>query len=194
MQTGKASIAAEYLVRSVITGEHHFAVEDYLVIEVRFQPVKGERIRLAHEHFTLRLNGRKHGILPQSPQMVAAALKYADWERRPTMTAAGSVGDAGVILGRPPVTERFPGDPRPRQQRLPGPVPRAPEMEDRSGVDKAPRQKPEEVVVAAALPEEETSHEVRGFLYFPYQGKPKSIKKLELLYSGPAGEAAIPLL
>ena len=45
-----------------------------------------------------------------------------------------------------------------------------------------PRLRATEVAVKSALPEGETKNPVAGFLYFPYRGKVKGIKTLELVY------------
>src|SRR6185295_2541155 len=115
------------------------------------------------------------------------SLKYPDWERRKSMEVQASVG-ADVIVGRPQTVERFPGDPRPRQSRLPR-APQAPEPDPRSG---SARQEPvnvSDVIAATALPEGMTASPVSGYLYFRYRGKTKSIKSLELVYQGKAGSA-----
>lgn len=187
----KASIGAEYMVRSVMHPEGNIVIRDYLIVELAVYPRDGEHFLLSHQHFTLRLNGRKTAIFPQTPGMVAASLKYDDWERRPALIASGGTGNAGVVIGRPTPSERFPGDPT-TQRRLPKP-PTAPMPEDRSGIEKEPETKPEDLVVRAAIEEGVISKPRRGFLYFAQKGKADSYKKVELLYSGPAGEAVISL-
>jgi hypothetical protein len=176
------TLAADFLGHSFSGPAGMFAAEDYIVVDVAIYPEPGAAIPAAHSHFTLRLNGRKIPLMTQPAQFVAASLKYEDWTMRPTLTATAGVGDAGVILGRPESTERFPGDPRPRQRRLPNP-PSAPAPEDRSGIDRAPPPNPAEICVEQSLPEGEITAPVRGYLYFPFRGKLQSIKKAELLYS-----------
>ncbi|MFN7932860.1 MAG: hypothetical protein U0R19_06005 [Bryobacteraceae bacterium] len=189
----KASIGAEYMVRSVMHPDGNVVVRDYLMVEVAVYPNAREEFVVSHQHFTLRINGKKAAIFPQTPGMVAASLKYDDWEMRPHVIAGGGAGNTGVVLGRPQQTERFPGDPAGRN-RLPKP-PTAPEPEDRSGLekDKAPKAKPDEIVVSAALQEGPVSKPRRGYLYYAQKGKGESFKKVELIYSGPAGEAVISL-
>lgn len=189
----KASIGAEYMVRSVMHPEGNVVVRDYLMVEVAIYPNPREELVVSHQHFTLRINGKKAAIFPQTPGMVAASLKYDDWEMRPNVIAGGGSGNTGVVLGRPQQTERFPGDPTGRN-RLPKP-PTAPEPEDRSGLekDKPPKTKPDEIVVSAALEEGPVSKPRRGYLYYAQKGKGESFKKVELVYSGPAGEAVISL-
>jgi hypothetical protein len=92
-------LAAEYLVRSFGGDAGMFTAEDYLVVEVAVFP-KGDLL-LANSHFTLRLNGKKQALVAQPPQFVSAAIKYDDWERRPTMVGTAGVGDGGVIVGAP---------------------------------------------------------------------------------------------
>ncbi len=184
---GKAALGAEYLVHTVSGRNQSFLARDYLVVEVGLYPAKGTTLVVSNSHFTLRLNGKKSVLIAQPPAFVAASLKYPDWEYRPSVIAVAGVGDAGVILGRPQRTERFPGDPVPSRERLPDP-PKAPSPQDRSGLEKTPV-RPEEVAVEEALPEGEISRPVRGYLYFHYKGKTKSIRSVELVYNGPGGAA-----
>ena len=177
---GDLTIAAEYLVRSVPGPKHAVTVSDYLVVEVACFPAKGTAPAIPASRFTLRMNGKKAVLFAQDPGMVAASLKYADWERRPTLIGSVGMGDADVIIGRPRQTERFPNDPRPGRERLPAP-PRVPQKEP--DLESEPELKPEEIVTDAAFPERPLNGPASGVLYFAYRGKTKSIKSLELLYS-----------
>jgi hypothetical protein len=185
------ALAAEFLARSLPVQDQTLFLQDYLVVEIACFPADGP-VKLSAGEFTLRLNGKKRVLLSQSPGMVAASLKYPDWERRPAIVAAGGIGDAGVIVGRPQRSERFPGDPRPSQERLPQP-PRAPAPEDQSGAGRTPPEPPEELVTKAALAETPHRYPFAGALYFPYRGKLKSIKSVELLYQSESGAIAIRL-
>ena len=51
-----------------------------------------------------------------------------------------------------------------------------------AGVEKPASLTAEEAVVDAALPEGRATGPVGGHLYFPYTGKVKSLKSLELIY------------
>jgi hypothetical protein len=179
---GAVTVGAEYLIHSFSGQGEMFVARDYLVVEVALFPQPDERLEVNSGHFTLRINGRKRELQPQAPGMVAASLKYADWETRPSLQAGAGMGDGGVVLGGPQATERFPGDPR-AQQRLPRP-PQAPEQEDPSGLEKRVPVKPDELAVSAALPEGPARGPVSGFLYFAWKGKPGAIKSLELSYRG----------
>lgn len=175
------TLAADYLARTLPGRSASFHSPDYLVVDIAVFPRSKQTVKLAASHFSVKLNGKKQPVYAQTPGMVAASMKYPDWRQRPRFE--GQAG--GVIIGQPQPRERFPGDPR----GIPGPrPPRAPEEEDRSGVEKAPRQQPEEAVIEEALVEGAVDQPVRGYLYFPYHGKLKNIRTVELIYS-PDGAA-----
>src|SRR5207244_3227002 len=117
---------------------------------------------------------------------VAASIKYPDWEARPRLEADGGVGGYDVILGRPAPSERFPGDPRPRQSRLP-PRPRVPDQTSPTGEAKPPDEPIEKIVQRLAFPEGVPTQPVSGYIFFPFRGKTKSIRSLELLYQSNDG-------
>lgn len=191
-QCGGASLGAEFLSRSLLSPEGNVLLRDYVAVEVGFLTPKRGQVLLSSGHFTLRINGKKQVLMSQAPAMVAAAVKYEDWERRPTLVGSAGMGGADVILGRPRQTERFPGDRRPADSRLPAP-PRAPDQQDRSGVEMPERRAPEEIVERQALPEGEIGGFVKGMLYFPFKAKTSTIQKLELIYEGPCGQAVLKL-
>lgn len=185
-------IAADYTVRTVFGRDDSALTPDYLTVDVALYPPKGKTISVAASQFRLRVNGKKQPLYSQTPGMVAASLRYPDWEQRPTVLVGAGAGDAQVILGRPQPTERFPGDPRPQQGRLP-PPPKAPTDQDRSGIERPPARSPADIVTEEALPEGDYTFPRHGHLYFPFKGKTASLKSVELLYEGPAGKAALVL-
>jgi hypothetical protein len=176
---GGIAVGAEFMVHSFSRGEQTFIAQDYLVVEVAVFP-KGETVRVEPVKFSLRINGRKIALMPQTPAMVAASLNHSEWQQRPGATADIGMGGAGVGLGHPRQTSPFPG--APPESRLPRP-PRAPDADNPSGVEKE-QVRPEELVVQTALPEGEHRGAASGFLYYAYRGKTSSIKSLELLYEG----------
>lgn len=185
-QAGGARFFVDYMAHSFLKDGAAVFLSNYLAMEVEIVPPRGGTLTVSQNQFTLRVNSRKPALLPQSSGFVAASLKYSDWDRQRRIDA--SVG--GIRIGSPQQIPRFPGDPTRRP--LPAP-PRAPEPEDRSGLGKPPEEPADQLVVKWALPEGETAKPVKGFLYFPHKGKPGSVKKLELIYSGPAGDTAIVL-
>lgn len=186
---GTLTLAAEYLVRGLPAEKQVFFVRDFLVVEVALFPAKGTEATVKNTSFALRLNNEKIPLQPATPGLVAAAFKYDDWTQRPTVEASASTGDTGVIIGRPQRSERFPGDPTVGQRRLPNP-PRVEDGTDRSGIERVEEQ-PEDAAVALALPEDTITGPQRGYLYFPYTGKTKSIKKAVLLFRGAKGEVTL---
>jgi hypothetical protein len=179
-------LAADYLVHSMPVKGGVIDVNEYLVIEVAVFPTTREPAAITSGEFTLRINGHKSMLSAQTPGMVAASLKYPDWEVRPTLEASAGVGNADVILGRPVQTERFPGDPRPRQSRLPS-RPKVGDQPSPTGEEKPPEAPLEETVQHSAFPEGVLAGTESGYLFFPFRGKTKSIRALELLYESQDG-------
>lgn len=190
---GRTAVAAEYLVHSIPAGTQTFIASDYLVVEVAVFPTLGEPVEISTGTFSLRLNGRKEVISCEGPGFVAASVKYPNWEQRKNVEVQGGIGDAGVVLGRPPAVGRFPGDPTPQQSRLPR-SPRAPAPDDRNGIESEEPARAEEVIAQRALPEGPAEKPVSGYIYFRYRGKTKSIKSLELIYNGKSGPVTLKLL
>jgi len=184
----KLSIGAEYLVHSFSSGREMFIAKDYLVVEVALYPANGSSLMVNAGHFTLHVNGRKQELSPQAPEIVANELKYPDPNTSSGLHPAAALGP--IVLGQPRPAERFPGDPNARTGPAP---PRAPD-DNRSGLDKEPPVKAEELVVEAALPEGEHHGPTSGFLYFPYRGKVSRIRSLELVFTSQAGSTTLPLL
>lgn len=185
---GKATIAAEFTVRSFAGMDKTYVAPDHLVVEVAVYP--RQPLVVSASQFSLRINGKKERVFAQAPQFVAASLKYSDWTQRPTTTIGVGVGDAGVIIGPPRPQPRFPGDNR--DQRAPAP-PRAPAPAPAGGIEKQEEMSAADLAVHVALQEGETKFPVAGYLYFPFKGKPGSIRKLELIYEGPGGSATLKL-
>src|ERR1700730_3646789 len=142
---GTTGVAAEYLVHSIPAGTQTFIASDYLVMEVAVFPALGEPIDIGTSTFKLRVNGKKEVISAEGPGFVAASVRYPDWEQRKNVEVQGGIGDAGVVLGRPPVVGRFPGDPTPQQSRLPR-APKASAPDDRNGIEKEEPARVEEVI------------------------------------------------
>jgi len=190
---GRVSIGADYLIHSIPAGDRTFLAKDYLVVEVAVFPGFAEPVTIDGSTFKLRLNGQKIPLTPDSPGFVAAALKYPDWEQHPVTEVSAGVGDANVILGRPPAVGRFPGDPTETQNRLPQP-PHVPTPEEQNGIQREQPETTDEIIARTALLEGPADHPVSGFLYFPYKGKIKSLKSIELIYQSKNGSVTLKLL
>ena len=183
---GDVELGAEFLVHSVSSAGQTYFVPGYLVVEVAVYPPKRQTFDVAASQFALRINGKKGGALaPEAPSQVAWALKYPNDQPQRGLQTSGQVGP--VVLA--PTTQspgRFPGDPQAP------PTQRAPDL-DQTGIERPPVRTSDEVVVEAALPEGRAAGPVAGHLYFAYRGKVKSLKSLELIYQGPAGEVVLRL-
>jgi hypothetical protein len=160
------NVGAEYTVRTFLANGHSFTVEDYLLVEVGVFPEAGET-KLNLERFKLRING-KNMLLPQTPGIVAASIKYPDWSQKPSVQAQAGP----VIFGRTQPIGRFPGDARQTRQPINRPQ-REEEAVDYSAV-----------LTSASLPEIATKRPVAGYIFFAFDGKLKSIKTVELLVDG----------
>ena len=180
-------IGADYLVHSIPGERGGYFAKEYLVVEVAIFPAAKNGLKISSGGFTLRIN-KKSTLIAQAPGMVAAALKYPDWEQRPQMTA-----QAGPLIYGAPQSGRFPGDPT---QPRPLPTPRVPDQSDSSNVEKQRDVPIDEAIAHAALPEGVTRENVKGCLFFRFDGKLKSIKSLDLIYDpgADAPPSTIPLL
>jgi hypothetical protein len=190
---GTLSIGAENWGHAISCADGATEVGDYIAVEVALYNEGNKPFTLSAGHFSLRLNGKKQVLYSQSLGIVQASLKYPGYERETDLTGYGGVGNGGVVIGGRPNVERFPGDPRPQQRRVPFPSPAPPSPGENSAEVRQPKLKPEEIVAKAALVEGEAHPPVSGFLFFAYKGKLKSIKKMELLYEGPAGAVSLAL-
>jgi hypothetical protein len=180
------TLGAEYLVHTLPTANGALIANDYLVIEVAVFGAKGGSIDLDAGHFTLRLN-QKTTLTPDSPGVVAASIKYPDWTQKPKVDVSGGAGNSSVIYG-PPQAGRFPGDPTMR----PPPAPPLPE-DNPAGLEKQAPVPVDERIQRAALPQGNQRIPVAGVVCFPFRGKTKSIKSLELIYEGPTGRVSLKL-
>jgi hypothetical protein len=185
------TLGAEYLVHAIPTSTGSQFTTDYLVVEVAFFSSRLTPVNLSSEHFLLRVNGQRVPLMTQSAGIVAASIKYPDWTDKARLVGTAGVGNAQVIFGQPQPVERFPGDPNAR----PLPTrPRAPEPENPTGEATAPPIPIEEQIERASLPTGDHVLPVSGVIFFPFRGKIKSLRSLELLYDGPAGKITLKLL
>jgi len=190
-KTGSLSIGAENWGHGISSSGDSIEIGDYIVIEVALYNERNKPFPLAAGNFTLRLNGKKPVLFPQSVGIVQSSVRNPGFENERELIATAGSANGDIVMGRRPNVERFPGDPRAQQQRLPTPVPPAPG--DNSAEVRKPKVKADELVATTALVEGEAHPPVSGYLFYPYKGKLKSIKKLELLYEGPAGALSLVL-
>jgi hypothetical protein len=178
-ESGNLAIGAEYMVHSFGGSEQMYLAEHYLVVEVALFPPKGESVTADAAKFALRVNGKKTLLYAQSPALVASHLNQRAWETPRGAEADLGVGGVNIGLGHP--QERDPVTGMPRGRRLPDP-PRAPDQGVPGGGEARQRERPEEVLIRTALPEDPHRPAVSGFLYFPYEGKAGRLKSIDLLF------------
>ncbi len=186
-------LGAEYLVRSIPGQKGGYFTRDYLVVEVGVFPSTKDGVRISANQFALRMNAKKDLLYTDPPGAVAASLKYPDWNVRPNLSAAAGVGNGEVVLGAPPVVGRFPGDPSANSPPI---APKTPSDQDSYGVTPEENLPIDEAILNVAFPDGLADRPVRGCLFFPYPGKTKSIRSLDLIYDPGDGSspAAIPLV
>ena len=168
-QAGTLTIGAEFKGHSVPTPLAVFSSEDFVVVETGFFGPPDARVKLSVDDFSLRINAKKP--LPEQPYgVVLKSLKDPEWvppeaaEGKASKTSFGGGGKGDA--GAPPVTPH-----------MPMPLQRAMEQK----------------VVKAALAEGDRALPQAGLIFFQYRGKTQSIQSMELIYSGPAGRATLPL-
>jgi hypothetical protein len=165
------------MVHSYSNGEQMFLAERFLVVEVAFYPpLKTQEIGIDLAKFGLRLN-YKTLLQAVAPGQVAANLKQPAWMQQQRGGLSGGVGAGPLEI---PVGGQ---QPYPPQQRRPNP-PRAPDPDPPGGIERTRSASPEEVLIQTALPGGPHKGPVSGFVYFPFTGKPASLKAVELVYDG----------
>ncbi len=181
-----AMLGVEYHGRAFDAKDGSFLAQDYLIVEAALFP-SGDPLAFSPSHFRLRLNGKQPELLPVTPGTVALSIRNPDhYEQRPGLVAGGGVGGGQVVLGRPRPAERFPGDPEARipaggagstQAVTPDSLAKAAEAAERFGLSRI------DAPPAGAA----------GLVYFYWRGKHARLKKIELIYDGPAGRATLRL-
>src|SRR5438552_3714137 len=77
------AIKAEWMGRSLLSSAQNVTLNDYIAVEVTVTPVQQATAHLSNGDFQLRVNGRKQALNVVPAEMVAASIKYPDWETRP---------------------------------------------------------------------------------------------------------------
>jgi hypothetical protein len=180
-----AKLGVEYHGRAFESQAGRFFTQDYLIVEVALFPA-ADPLEFSPSHFRLRLNGRRPELLPVTPGTVALAIRNPDqFEQRPQVVAGGGVGGGQVIFGRPRPVERFPGDPEARVPTPTGNRQGSPAEEQAASAEAAERFGLSRLQAPRGG--------AAGLVYFYWRGKHSKLRKIELIYDGPAGTAALRL-
>lgn len=172
-QAGAITIAAEFDEHSVPTPEATLSTEDYVAVEVGLFGAPGAHATVAFSDFSLRINGKKAALPAEQFAAVFRNLRDPEYSP-PELEAAKSSKGGGLSTG---------GNNQSDLGATPPPVHIPPEMERAMQLR----------VQNAALPEGDRVLPVAGLIFFRYGGSRKGIHSLELLYTGPAGKAIVPL-
>ena len=171
-QAGTVTIAAEFTGHSIATPQTILSTDAYVVVEIGvFGPV-GARVKLSHEDFSIRINGKKMPSPAQPYGLVSKNAKDPEWEALNPPESKKSKG-SGVNTGGAE------GDSAPP----PAPVKIPIEL----------RRAAEQKVLKASLPEGDRVLPEAGLLYFEHGGKIDNIRSIELIYAGAAGKATLTL-
>src|SRR5665213_1424957 len=169
-QAGPITIGAEFTGHSIATPEVILSADDYVVVEVGVFGPPEARVKLSHEDFSLRINGKKTPSPAQPYGLVSKNAKDPAWEDLAPPDAKKSkggvsTGGGGGDAGPPPVFH------------VPVELKRAMEQK----------------VLKASLPEGDRPLPEAGLIYFEHGGKVDKINSIELIYDGPAGKATLTL-
>ena len=169
-QAGKTTIAADYIGHYVPTPEKNLTTDVYVTVEAAVFGPAGARLTLSPSDFSLRINGKKTPLPAQAATVVATTVADPDWVPPGSEDEKKEKKEAGI---HSPTGEEVP---------LSKPHP-PPEMVHAMALQ----------VQRAAMPEGDRALPEAGLLYFEYRGRDKGVHSAELIYSGPAGQAALEL-
>ncbi len=167
-KAGEVTIAADFLGHAVPTPEMMLTDEDYVVVEAALFGSSNARLQLSINDFSLRINGKKNALTSQSFVVLGRSLKDPEWQppEAPTKSKGSlNAGGGGQDNSPPPVVH------------VPVPLQRSWELRAEK----------------ASLPGGDRPLPQAGLLFFPYRGRAQSIHSVELIYSGPAGQATLTL-
>jgi hypothetical protein len=173
-QVGTVTIAAEFMGHAVPTPEQTVAAEDYVVVEAGLFGPPGAKTTLARGAFSLRINGKKIPSPSEPYELVFKSLKDPQWQPPETEESKSKSSGTGITTGNNGGAGNQPPPPPPK---MPFELRRAMEQH----------------VQRAAMQEGDRPLPQAGLLFFLYRGKTESIRSLELIYNGAAGNATLTL-
>jgi hypothetical protein len=168
---GAITLAAEFAGHGVPTPDGPLSSDSYVVVEVAFFGPAGTRLPISFNDFSLRVNGKKNATPGEPYERVGASVKDPEWAppEKPEKGGGGILSGGGGGGGGNDTSKE---------------PPRPPAELRRAWAQR---------VKKAALADGERALPQDGLLYFSYGGNAKSIRSLDLVYSGAAGKATLPL-
>lgn len=170
-QAGAVTVAAEFMGHAVPRPEGPLSTDDYVVVETGLFGAPGTRMKLSVDDFSLRLNGKKTLLSSQPYGLVVSSLKDPQWIP-PESAESKPKSKTGISTGG----QSDPGS-------TPAPVHVPIELQRAMA----------QYLQESSLPEGDRVLPQAGLIFFPYRGKTKSIRSIELIYAGPAGKATLEL-
>lgn len=167
-QAGALTLGAEFMGHAVPTPEAPYSSEDFVIVEAGLFGPPQAKLKMSIGDFSLRINGKKMALPSQPYGLSFSSLKDPEWEPPSKPKSEKATLDKGG--GQPDDSFHPP-------VRMPIELKRT--MQQR--------------VQRASMPEGDRTLPAAGLLFFEYRGKPESIRSLELIYSGPAGNATLAL-
>ncbi|HEY1759149.1 MAG TPA: hypothetical protein VGG72_27500 [Bryobacteraceae bacterium] len=171
-QAGTVTIGADFTGHDVGTQEGILTTDEFVVVEAGVYGPPGARLTLSNDDFSLRVNGSKKTLPSQPSELVTKSLKDPDYVEPESNKSSKTVVNTG---GKQDGTD--PNAPPPALIPIP--------FEVRRGWQQRVKRDSMEIG-DRALPQ-------AGLLFFQYSGGAKGIRSAELIYSGPAGKATLPL-
>ena len=161
-------LGARYLPHGLPSDAAVYAPKKFLIVDVGVFPQTKNGLTISKSQFTLSVDG-KVMLTAQTPGAASS---------RESLSASrdSSSSDSAVQLGGPPIPT-----PSSNKARELESMPRRPISLD---TEQPPTSAP---TIKAALPEGSTNKPVSGYLFFRFDGDPKSIRSLELTYTAPSG-------
>ena len=165
---GPITLAAEFAGHGIPTPDGPLSTEDYVVVEVAFYGPAGTRLPISFNDFSLHINNKKNPTPSESYEHVGTSVKDPEWvpPEKPEKPSGGGILGGGGNND----TSKEP--------------PRPPAELRRSWAQRAKK---------SALADGNRALPQDGLLYFSYGGNLKSIRSLELIYAGAAGNATLEL-
>ncbi len=166
---GAYTLAAEFTGHSISTAEGVLTTDQYVVVEAALFGSPDAKLQLSLNDFGLRINGKKQPAPSASFMSVVESVQDPEWAPpaapKESKTSFGSKGSRSADNG-PPAPVKVPIE-----------------------VQRSIAQR----VKKLSMPEGERTLPRAGLLYFQFSGKAKNIHSVELVYSGPAGNATLEL-
>jgi hypothetical protein len=170
-QAGSLTVAAEFMGHGVPTTGGVYSTEDYVVVEVGLFGPADARVKISAENFSLRIKGKKAPLPSVPAEVVLKSLTDPNWippEAPDAKSKSSSFGTGGGANqdNTPPIPPKMP-------------IPLRHVMSQH--------------VLNSELLQGDRALPQAGLLFFQYHGKPESIRSLELIYNGAAGQAMLKL-